>query len=205
LIVNDTATAEARRPSPRPHPAGAPSRPVDRPDLRVVPPPDDMFVDVAEQVRNPEMPNAGSNEGPPESEITAGQGAPTVETDVPTSGSSLRVKVSDLWTAAGAYWTPPALFTDRPASLAELSQYARTAPWTAQTAGLLRAAGIWHYRLVGYPKTVVNRYSEWVWQRPLRLAAHLAGLKLAASTGPGIWLVDHIVYPVAQFAGHLFL
>jgi hypothetical protein len=203
--VNDTATAEARRPSPRPHPAGAPSRPVDRPDLRVVPPPDDMFVDVAEQVRNPEMPNAGSPEGAPEERISAGQDAPTVETDVPTSGSSLRVKVSNAWTAAGAYWTPPALFTDRPASLAELAQYAKTAPWTAQTTGPVRAAGVWHYRLVGYPYTTVSRYREWAVQRPLRLAAHLGALKLAASTGPGIWLVDHIVYPVAHLAGHVFL
>lgn len=202
--MNDTATAEARRPSPRPRPAGAPSRPVDH--LRVVPPPpDDMFVDGTTEVRNPEMPNAGSEEGAPDAEITAGQNAPTVETDTLTSGSGFRVKVTDLWAATTAYWTPPALFIDRPASLTELAAYAKTAPWTAQTSGPLRAAGVWHYRLIGYPKTVVNRYSEWVWQRPMRLAAHLGGIKILASTGPGIWLVDHIVYPVAHFAGHVFL
>lgn len=108
-------------------------------------------------------------------------------------------------TALGAYLTPPQVFTDRPASLAELAEYARYAQWTTQDAGLVRACGIWWYRLVGYPKTVTGRYAEWIWQRPGRAIPALLTVKLIAHTTPGAWVVDHVVYPAAQLAGHIFL
>jgi hypothetical protein len=97
------------------------------------------------------------------------------------------------------------VFTERPPSLADLHAYARQAPWTAQQTGLIRGAGVGYYRFVAYPRTVYLRYKAWFWERPLRLAAYAGGLKLASMTGPGGWVVDHVVYPAAQLAGHIFL
>ncbi|WP_433730941.1 hypothetical protein ACQP2Y_21400 [Actinoplanes sp. CA-051413] len=208
--MNDIATAEARRPSPRPRPAGAPSRPVDRPELRIVPPPpDDMFVD------DPAAPvQAEACTLQPEADETTTPTAEFPQVNVNTDGAHpdpARSRVQALWASTravagrtGAYWTPPALFTDQPASLAELADYARHAPWTAQNRSVIRKAGV-VYHGGAYAYTVVSRYREWVVQRPGRLAVHLGAIKILALTTPGIWVVDHLVYPVAQFAGHLFL
>lgn len=183
----DTATAAAAAHTP----AGAARRPSPRP-LRVVPDPPPA---------GSEVPTSGNPGSRPVESISAGQDGSTQVSEVP----GFRVRAAGWWATTRSYWTPPAGFTDRPASLQELAAYARHAPWTAQQSGPLRALGVGWYRLVGYPKTVKNRYSEWVWQRPLRLAAHIGVIKLVSLTGPGAWTVDHIVYPAAQLAGRIFL
>lgn len=185
-----TDTAAAWRPSPRPRPGV--QRPADPPHLRVVP-------------DSSEVPTSGTPEGAPSETITAGQsGSPAVETS-PTSDLGFRTRAANLYTASRTYWTPPAVFTDQPASLAELADYARHAPWTSQNAGVMRAFGVWWYRLAGYPATVTGRYAEWVWQRPGRFLLTAGVVKLVALTGPGSWAVDHIVYPAAHLAGRIFL
>lgn len=103
------------------------------------------------------------------------------------------------------YWTPPAVFTDQPASLAELADYARAAPWTQQNTGAARALGVGYYRLGAYPYTVWCRYREWVFQRPMRAAAHLGAIKVLALTTPGTWVVDHVIYPAVRIVGHILL
>jgi hypothetical protein len=176
-----TEPATLNRPSPRPREA------VVRP-LHAVPDP------------NPAITETASREDTPSDHETAGQsGSPE------SAGPGWVAGLQSRWTAIRDYWTPPAIFTDQPASLAELAAYARTAPWTAQQKGPIRALGVWHYRLVGFPYTVISRYREWLAQRPLRLIAALGLVKLVALTGPGHWLIHTIVYPVAQLAGHLFL
>ena len=179
------AAAPTYRPSPRPHPAAAPSRPTDT-HLHVVP------------TLQPETETA---ENTPTETITAGQSGSSLARRAREAAAGFRVRID----ATRAYWTPPAVFTDRPASLAELAEYAREAPWTQQKTGPIRAVGVSWYRFVGYPKTVKNRYSEWIWQRPFRAFAFLGAVKIFALTGPGSWAVDHIVYPAAHLAGHLFL
>lgn len=188
----EPATA-TRRPSPYPRAAESVSRPAAA-HLRVVPEPDTL------QSATPE-PAIG--EDTPLDHVSAAhdladgaQTGPVAELDAGSPG---------LWARSKAYWTPPQIFTDRPASLAELADYAKHAPWTHQNSGLIRGAGIGYYRTLAYPYTAVSRYREWMFQRPGRLLLHLAGVKLFALTGPGIWVVDHIVYPAAQFAGHVFL
>lgn len=196
-----TDQAAVYRPSPRPRPAGEPSRPVDRPDLRVVPRPADP--DEAEiRKLQPETVEA------PAPSITFPQvnGSDGANADTePGQVSGFRASIKAAAARTGAYWTPPALLTEQPASLAELADYARSAPWTAQRKGAVRKAGIVYGSGLALPYTAVSRYREWVVQRPLRLAAHIGGIKLLAQTTPGIWVVDHLVYPVVQFAGHLFL
>jgi hypothetical protein len=186
-----TDTAQAWRPSPRRRPADAPSRPGEAPRLHVVPPAADLQSETE------------AAENTPLDHVSAGQDlAGDAEISRFTSAATgLRLFAA----TSRAYWTPPSIFTDAPATLEELAAYAKHAPWTAQDRGLIRAFGIGYYRFVGYPYTVISRYREWFAQRPLRLATLLGGVKLAALTGPGQWVVHTVVYPAAQFAGHIFL
>ncbi len=186
------APTTARKPSPRPRTST--ETPTERPSLQLVPTvPDDPEVPTSEVSGNPE-------DAPTET-ISAGHSV----TPPTTRMSGFRVSAARWYQASAAYWTPPKLFTDRPASLQQLADYATHAPWTAQQAGIWRTAGIGYYRLVAYPKTVSKRYGEWVWQRPGRLLLHVGVIKLVTLTGPGSWAVDHLVYPVAHLAGRLFL
>jgi hypothetical protein len=125
-----------------------------------------------------------------------------------------RDRLAVWWAALAAYFTPPSVFVDRPASLAELAAYARFAPWTRQEyiakphtdedtgnvvkTGPLRAFGVAWYRYVGYPYTVASRYREWIAQRPGRAVPVLLLVKLLASTTPGAWVVANVVMPVAS-------
>ncbi len=187
--MTDAATANVYRPSPRPRPDGAPPRP-DSPRLHVV----------TDQTEITETATAGtppSAEDPQVSDLSAFADAETA------TGAEARIRAFGASTAA--YWTPPAVYTDRPASLAELAAYAKQAPWTHQQTGIIRGLGVAYYRGVAYPYTVISRYREWFAQRPGRLLVLFGGVKLAAMTGPGIWAVDHLVYPAARIAGHVFL
>lgn len=179
--------AYAYRPGMRP--AGPSSRP-DNPRLHVVPDPalqpETEIGDDAPSITSPQV-NDHAVRGDPVADFT------------------FSARISRFWTASKDYWTPPAIFTEAAPSLADLSAYAKTAPWTHQHTGLLRTLGVGYYRAVGYPYTVWSRYKEHVLQRPGRLIVHLGLLKVASLTGPGDWVVHTVVYPVAQFAGHLFL
>ncbi len=153
-----------------------------------------------------ELPTSATSEDSqpvPADRVSAGQAQPAEVSD--TASSDSRFRVSALWAATRDYWTPPKIFTDQPASLADLAAYAKTGPWTHQKTGPARALGVGYYRTVGYPYTVVSRYREYIAQRPGRLLVALGGIKLAASTGPGIWVVDHLIYPAAQLVGHILL
>lgn len=191
-------TAAAWRPGPR---VDNPQRPAeDRPRLHVVPEPaaDSATCNLQPETAEPDTP---TEEFPQVSDHpdSATQAAARLQI------SGLWASTKDLTARTGAYWTPPALFTDQPASLAELADYAHHAPWTHQHNGLIRGAGVGYWRGVAHPYTVVSRYREWVMQRPGRLLVHLGAVKLLAHTTPGVWVVDHLVYPAATFAGHLFL
>jgi hypothetical protein len=189
-----TDTAATYGPAPRTRPTGAPARPEEpRPRLHVVPTP------------NSEVPTSDTSQPAPDETITAGHSGTPSETGAATSDLGFRVRATAAWHATRTYWTPPAIFTDQPASLADLAAYARHAPWSHRTDGPLRAAGVGYYRLIGYPYTVVSRYREWIAQRPGRLLIALGGIKLATATGPGIWVVDHLIYPAARLVGHILL
>lgn len=63
--------------------------------------------------------------------------------------------------------TPPEPWQHRPASLAAMWRYARRGGWTGPD-GLARVAGVWWYRLVALPVTVVCHYLAWLVARPSR-------------------------------------
>jgi len=55
-------------------------------------------------------------------------------------------------------------------------RYAKSGGWTGPT-GPARIAGVWWYRLVALPVTVVCHYTAWLVARPSRaLTATLVGL-----------------------------
>jgi hypothetical protein len=187
--VTDSAAAFA---PPGVRRTGAPSRPADpRTRLHVVPEPATLQSETATSTCTP----------------TEHVSAAQIVSDSanPDAGPLQIAGWRGLYERTRGYWTPPAIFTQTPATLAELAEYARYAPWTQQSSGIFRAAGIGYYRLVAYPATVGHRYGEWVAQRPGRLLIHMAGIKLAAMTGPGIWLVDHLIYPAARIVGQILL
>ncbi len=109
-----------------------------------------------------------------------------------------RLGTGEFWAAVGRYFTPPHLFTDRPASIPELSVYARKGAWTARLDGHVRTAGVWFWRLVGLPVTVACRATEWIFQRPGRVAALAALWALLKFTSYGAWFLDTVVSPIAQ-------
>lgn len=199
-----TDTAAARRPSPRPRPADTdPGMVNERPNLRVVPPHADP-VPVEPEACTVQPDPAGDPTPTAEiPQVSASDGAQQEAEPDLTAG--LWARTRHLAGRTRQYWTPPALLTEAPATLADLADYAHHAPWTAQDHGPLRKAGVAYWTGVALPYTGVSRYREWVIQRPGRLTAHLAVIKLFAHTTAGLWVVDHLVYPVAQFAGHLFL
>lgn len=66
--------------------------------------------------------------------------------------------------------TPPEPWRHRPASLAAMWRYARRGGWTGTT-GPARTAGVWWYRLVAVPVTLLCHYAAWIIARPSRTVA----------------------------------
>lgn len=193
--------ATARKPSPRPRSLDDPA--LDRPTLRVVP---------LDYTPPPTEAETGNLKPETEQAPTRRFKFPQVSGSDGANPEAARQRISVFWASTKAaagrsrdYWTPPGILTDRPESVEQLAEYSRYAPWTAQKTGVIRAAGTAYWVGLALPYTAVSRYREWVVQRPARLVAHLGVIKLLSLTTPGIWVVDHLVYPVAQFAGHIFL
>lgn len=63
--------------------------------------------------------------------------------------------------------TPPEPWQHRPASLAAMWRYAARGGWTGPE-GLARRCGVWWYRLVALPVTVICHYAAWLVARPSR-------------------------------------
>lgn len=112
---------------------------------------------------------------------------------------------ADLARRALAYITPPSVLTGHPDTVAQLAAYAKAGAWTRRRSGVIRALGVWWYRLVGLPYTVTCRYAEWIAQRPGRAIPVLLLVKLLASTTPGAWVVEHVIVPIGHAAAWLFL
>lgn len=141
-----------------------------------------------------------SPESGPQGSKTGGEGS-SLHPDPVTLRDHIRSAVQ----AARAFWVPPALLTCPPPSVADLASYARSGAWTSQVDGPIRRLGVWWYRLVTLPVTVVCRYTEWVAQRPGRAVAVFVVWKLVTATGPGPWLVDHTIRPVLGLVAWVLL
>lgn len=85
-----------------------------------------------------------------------------------------------------AYWTPPQVWAEPPASLAELARYARFGEWTKQD-GPVRFLGI-AYSWLAVAASTGLYYAAWILQRPGRLVTFLTVYGLLAHTPIGAWL-----------------
>jgi hypothetical protein len=125
-------------------------------------------------------------------------------------GLYLRLLTFRDWAAEGvgrsrAYWVPPKLMTEPPASVADLSAYARRAGWTSRGDGPVRALGIAWFVFVALPWTTACRYVEWFAQRPGRCLAAFLVWQTVIRSIPGLWAVDHVVRPILAAAAWVFL
>jgi hypothetical protein len=122
----------------------------------------------------------------------------------PLDVDTLRDRMREWLGAVREYVTPPAVWAEPPASMAELAAYARWGTWTSSTGGLRRAGICWHW-LVSIPVTTVCRYTEWIAQRPGRAIPVFVLWKLLISTGPGPWAADHLIRPLLGLAAWVLL
>ena len=111
------------------------------------------------------------------------------------AGERARLAVVTAHTESDTWWsrhledlTPPTVWADKPASLQELTLYARHAAWTSQT-GFLRGCGVAWCWLVAVPISTLAYYLAWLAQRPSRTLVVALLYAVIAHTGPGRWLL----------------
>ncbi len=164
-------------------------------------PADQRPADATQKVTDRKAPvsTGGFEDAPAERE--AADEASSLHSDPATARDWLRAALA----AIRAYWVPPALLTEPPASLAELAGYAKAGAWTKRRSGFIRGCGVWWYRLVALPVTAVCRYIEWICQRPGRALPVFLLWKLLITTGPGPWLAAHFIHPLLGLAAWVLL
>lgn len=116
--------------------------------------------------RTDQAPGEGVNAGSARArarEANTGQTAP--ETAPPNL--TQRDRRPGGWGRLADQLTPPQPWSHRPASLAAMARYAARGGWTGPE-GLPRRAGVWWYRLVAVPVTLVCHYTAWIVARPAR-------------------------------------
>jgi hypothetical protein len=191
------------RPSPRPRTA-APPAPAPEPALAPESVPDDVTVG------NSPVSTLQSTDSAPEQVESQENGAESLHSptespvQTPDYVATLRDRVRAWLLAMRAYITPPQVWAEPPASMAELAAYARWGAWTSSTGPVRRLGIVWH-RLVGVPVTTVCRYVEWIGQRPGRAIPVFLLWKLFISTGPGPALAAHVIRPVLAAVAWAFL
>jgi hypothetical protein len=115
-----------------------------------------------------ERPNVDASEPA----VDEAQAQPTDTIESTDSGEQRLFVWGGVLAALGRYFTPPAPWALQPASLSELSSYAKVAKW-APRRGVRRRLGITYWYLIGLPTTVALRYGEWLVERPGRLVTAL--------------------------------
>lgn len=126
---------------------------------------------------------------------------------MPETGSEVTYR--DVWSriinGARAYMTPPSVWTDRPAPLAELRSYADSGTQLSRVDGPLRGLAVaWHV-MVGLPTTVACRYVEWISQRFGRSVVVFLLWKMVIRSDPGHSLREYVLNPVGTVLAWVFL
>jgi hypothetical protein len=88
---------------------------------------------------------------------------------------------------------PPEPWTHRPASLRAMARYARRGGWTGPD-GPARRLGVWWYRLVAVPVTILCHYAAWIIARPARTVV-LLGAWAVLMQVPALYAVAAAVLP----------
>lgn len=120
------------------------------------------------------------------------------------AGATSEVTQREILRSVARYLTPPDILRGTPDSLPKMREYAHRGEQVAKR-GTLRALGIGYFRAVARPAAVVCRSVEWIAVRPGRALTVFATWKLVITTGPGPWIVHHIIDPALHLAGWVFL
>jgi hypothetical protein len=130
-----------------------------------------------------------------------------VPDDLETRNSevTLRDRIADLGARAKTYWALPAWVSEPPATLTDLTVYARQGAWTTRYRGFIRRLGIGWLYLVAIPQTTLAYLRAHVWQRPGRALAAVLIWTLFIHSVPGIWVAAHIIRPYFHALAWIFL
>jgi len=88
---------------------------------------------------------------------------------------------------------PPEPWTHRPASLRAMARYARRGGWTGP-AGAARRLGVWWFRLVAVPVSIVCHYTAWIVARPSRTVVTV-GLWAVLMQVPAVYAAAALLLP----------
>ena len=193
--ADTTAPAGVRsagsRPSPRPRPAPpAASGPV--PDEVTV---SDSPLSTLQSETSPSVPT----------ERETGWKVSTLHRGLHWDLTTLRDWIEKAGGRSRAYWVPPRFLTEPPASIAEMTAYARRAGWTGQTIGLVRRLGVVWFFVVALPVAVATRWFAWTCERPGRGLLALVVWQLLIRTGGGPWITTHLIEPLLAALAWLLL
>jgi len=122
-----------------------------------------------------------------------------------TESDKPKFDLSALAERARAFWTPPALLTERRSAAEQMRAYARRARYTPHLSGPRRALGIAWCDGVAVPYTAWSRTKEWAVERPARYLTIAGTVKALSELPPVEWAVDNVIKPGADFALWLFL
>ena len=119
--------------------------------------------------------------------------------------TTLRDWIEGAGSRSRAYWIAPRFLTEPPASIAEMTAYARRAGWTAQTTGLFRRLGVAWFFGVALPVAVATRWFAWMCERPGRGLLGFVVWQLLIRTGGGPWIAAHVIEPLLAALAWLLL
>ena len=118
---------------------------------------------------------------------------------------ALRDRVRGWLEAGREYWAVPCWVRESPASLTELTAYARQGGWTRRLSGPIRRLGIWWLYAVAIPMTAKAYLRAHVVQRPGRFLAALLIWTVFIRSVPGVWIAEHVIRPYFHVLAWIFL
>jgi hypothetical protein len=111
----------------------------------------------------------------------------------------------DMLARATSYWALPAWVSEPPATLTDLTVYARQGAWTSRYRGFIRRLGIGWLYLVAIPQTTLAYLRAHIWQRPGRAVATVMIWLLFIHSTPGIWVAGNLIRPYFHALAWIFL
>lgn len=192
VAAGTTAPAGVRAPGSRPSPRPRPAPPAA---------PEPVLDDVT--VSNSAL-SSGDLQNSPAERDTAWK-VSTLHRGLHWDLTTVRDWIEKAGARSRAYWIPPRFLTQPPASIAQMTAYARRAGWTQRTTGLLRGLGVGWFYAVALPVVVSTRWFGWVCERPGRGLLALVVWQLLIRTGGGPWIAVHLIEPLLGALAWLLL
>ena len=148
------------------------------------------------------------SEAVPSSEFPGGsveRGAGDSSDESRNSEITMRDRVRGWLEAGRDYWAVPCWVRESPATLIELTAYAREGAWTRRLSGPIRALGIGWLYVVAIPQTARAYAKAHLLQRPGRFLAALLIWTVFIRSVPGVWIAEHLIRPYFHALAWIFL